>query len=295
LDVGVGLVLKCAAMRERERAVSKSGETGGEIRVGVGGWTFPPWRGVFYPADLPQRRELEYMSRRLGAIEINSTYYGSQKPDTWRKWAAETPDGFVFSVKGSRFCTNRRVLAEAGESIDRFFDQGVLELGDKLGPALWQFANTKRFDEADFGAFLDLLPRKLGGLTIRHCVEVRHDSFRDPAFAALLRRHEIPVVFADHGTYPAFADVTGDFVYARLQTGSDAIETAYSEPDLKTWAGRLTEWSQGGQPADLPTADPAHKPKPEPRDVFAFIIHEGKVRAPTGAMALGKLCGRVEG
>ena len=263
----------------------------GEIRVGVGGWTFEPWRGVFYPDDLPQRRELEYMSARLGAIEINSTYYGSQKPETFRKWAGETPDGFIFAVKGSRFCTNRRVLAEAGESIERFFAQGVLEMGDKLGPVLWQFANTKKFDEADFGGFLDLLPRKLSGLRIQHCVEVRHDSFRDRAFAALLRKHEIPVVFADHEKYPAFADVTGDFVYARLQTGSDDVETAYAEPDLKTWAGRLIEWAEGGRPAGLPVADPAHKPEAKPRNVFAFIIHEGKVRAPAGAMALGGMCG----
>ena len=262
----------------------------GDIRVGVGGWTFEPWRGVFYPDDLPQRRELEYMSARLGAIEINSTYYGSQKPETFRKWAGETPDGFIFAVKGSRFCTNRRVLAEAGESIERFFAQGVLEMGDKLGPVLWQFANTKKFDEADFGGFLDLLPRKLEGRTIQHCVEVRHDSFRDPAFAALLRKHEIPVVFADHEKYPAFADVTGDFVYARLQTGSDDIETAYAEPDLKTWAGRLVEWAEGGRPADLPVADPAHTAPVKPRDVFAFIIHEGKVRAPAGAIALGGMC-----
>ena len=264
----------------------------GEIRVGVGGWTFEPWRGVFYPEDLPQRRELEYMSARLPTIEINSTYYGSQKPETFRKWAAETPEGFIFSVKGSRFCTNRKVLAEAGESVGRFFDQGVLELGDRLGPVLWQFANTKKFDETDFGAFLDLLPRAIDGRAIRHCVEVRHESFRNPAFAALLRRHRIPVVFADHGVYPALADVTGDFVYARLQTGSDKVRTAYSPAALKTWAERLILWAEGGRPADLPCADPAQAPAATPRAVFAFIIHEGKVRAPAGAMALGKLCAK---
>ena len=263
----------------------------GEIRTGVGGWTFPPWRGAFYPGDLPQRRELEYMSARLGAIEINSTYYGSQRPETFRKWAAETPDGFVFSVKGSRFCTNRKVLAEAGESIERFFAQGLLELGDKLGPVLWQFANTKKFDPVDFAAFLDLLPGMLEGRAIRHCVEVRHDSFRDPAFAALLRQRAIPVVYADHASYPAFADVTGDFVYARLQTGSDGVATAYAEPELKTWAARLIAWAEGGRPADLPCADPDDVPTVRPREVFAFIIHEGKVRAPAGAMALGRMCG----
>ena len=260
--------------------------TQGAIRIGVGGWTFPPWRGVFYPGDLPQKNELSFASQHLTAIEINGTYYGSQKPESFRKWAKETPEGFVFTLKGNRFCTNRKVLAEAGESIGRFYDQGVAELGAKLGPVLWQFANTKKFDEADFGAFLELLPRQIDGRKIRHCVEVRHDSFSTPAFAALLRKFEVPVVFADHNTYPALADVTGDFVYARLQTGSDDIPTAYGPKDLDAWTGRLIDWAEGGRPADLACADPAHAPAKAPRDVFAFIIHEGKVRAPAGAMAL---------
>jgi uncharacterized protein YecE (DUF72 family) len=262
----------------------------GRIRTGIGGWTFEPWRGVFYPQGLAQRKELAYAAERLGAIEINATYYGSQSPESFRKWAAETPEDFIFTVKGNRFCTNRKVLADAGESIGKFFAQGVLELGAKLGPVLWQFAHTKKFDEADFGAFLDLLPRKLGGQAIRHCVEVRNPTFGDPAFAALLRRHDVAVVFADHNTYPAYADVTADFVYARLQTGSDEIETAYAQDALKVWADRLATWAEGGRPADLPAADPAHKPSPRPREVFAFIIHEGKVRAPAGAMALAQLC-----
>lgn len=262
----------------------------GEIRIGVGGWTFAPWRGVFYPEGLPQKDELSYAGRRLTAIEINATYYGSQKPASFRKWAAETPDDFKFTIKGSRFTTNRRVLAEAGESIARFFDQGVLELGPKLGPVLWQFAPTKAFDEPDFAAFLELLPKSIDGLRLRHCVEVRHDSFRTPAFAALLRRHETPVVFADHHSYPALADVTGDFVYARLQTGADNVETAYSPADLDAWAGRLGAWARGGVPTDLDRADPAYQTPAQPRDVFAFIIHEGKVRAPAGAMALIERC-----
>ena len=265
----------------------------GEIRIGVGGWTFAPWRGVFYPDDLTQKNELAYMSQRMTAIEINATYYGSQKPESYRKWASETPDGFIFTLKGSRFTTNRRVLAEAGESIDRFFDQGLLELGDKLGPILWQFAPTKKFDEADFGAFLELLPKTLDGRTIRHCVEVRNDSFCTPAFAALLRKFEIPVVFADHFDYPALADVTGDFVYARLQTGSDDVDTAYKPADLDAWSDRLKTWAEGGRPADLPCADPDYVAPKTPREVFAFIIHEGKVRAPHGAMALIELCGKV--
>jgi uncharacterized protein YecE (DUF72 family) len=262
----------------------------GRIRTGIGGWTFEPWRGVFYPRGLAQRKELAYAAERLGAIEINGTYYGSQSPESFRKWAAETPEDFVFSVKGNRFCTNRKVLADGAESIGRFFDQGIVELGSKLGPVLWQLPHNKKFNEADFAAFLELLPRKLGGRELKHCVEARHASFNDPAFPALLRKQEVAMVFADHATYPAFADVTADFVYARLQTGSDDVETAYTAKDLKTWAERLVRWAEGGRPADLPAADPAHTPQAKPRDVFAFIIHEGKVRAPAGAMALAELC-----
>jgi uncharacterized protein YecE (DUF72 family) len=226
------------------------------------------------------------MSRRLSAIEINATYYGSQKPESYRRWASETPDGFIFTLKGSRFTTNRRILAEAGESVSRFFDQGLTELGDKLGPILWQFAPTKKFDEGDFEAFLELLPQTVDGRPIRHCVEVRNESFKVPAFAALLRKHATPVVFADHHAYPALADMTGDFVYARLQTGSDETPTAYPPAELDAWTARLKTWAEGGRPADLPSADPGQAPDGQPREVFAFIIHEGKIRAPAGAMAL---------
>jgi uncharacterized protein YecE (DUF72 family) len=259
--------------------------TTGNIYIGIGGWTFAPWRGVFYPEKLTQAKELEYAASKLTSIEINGTYYGSQKPETWRKWAREVPDGFVFSVKGSRFTTNRRVLAEAGDSVKRFYDQGILELGDRLGPVLWQFAPTKKFDEADFGKFLELLPRKLEGRTLRHVVEVRHDSFCVPGFIALLRQFETPVVFAEHGQYPAIADVAGDFVYARLQKGNDEIKTCYPPKQLDAWARRFELWAEGGEPDDLPRVD---KPaaKKTPRDVFAYVIHEGKVRAPAGAMEL---------
>jgi uncharacterized protein YecE (DUF72 family) len=260
-------------------------EKAGSIRIGVGGWTFPPWRSTFYPEKLPQHRELEYAASRLTSIEINGTYYGSQKPESFRKWAREVPDGFVFSVKGSRFTTNRRVLAEAGDSVKRFYDSGVLELGDRLGPVLWQFAPTKKFDEADFGKFLELLPRKLAGRALRHVVEVRNASFCVPGFIALLRQFETPVVFAEHGSYPAIADVTGDFVYARLQKGNDELKTCYPPKQLDAWAERLKVWAGGGEPDDLPAVDPA-KPAKAPRDVFAYVIHEGKVRAPAGAMEL---------
>jgi uncharacterized protein YecE (DUF72 family) len=257
----------------------------GRIYVGIGGWTFAPWRGVFYPDKLPQAKELAYAGARLTAIEINATYYGAQKPASFRKWASEVPDGFIFSVKGSRFTTNRRVLGEAGDSIKYFFDSGVLELRDRLGPILWQFAPTKKFDEADFGAFLELLPREIDGRVVRHVVEVRHDSFRTPAFVSLLRRFAIPVVFAEHHDYPAIADVTGDFVYARLQKGDDTIETAYPAPALDAWAQRLRVWADGGEPEDLERVAPEQPATHAPRDVFAYFIHEGKVRAPAAAMA----------
>jgi uncharacterized protein YecE (DUF72 family) len=260
-------------------------KTSGHIYIGIGGWTFAPWRGVFYPDKLAHAKELAYAAERLTSIEINGTYYGSQKPESFRKWASEVPDGFIFSVKGPRFATNRRVLAEAGDSIKRFYDSGVIELGDRLGPVLWQFAPTKKFDAADFGAFLALLPRKLDGRTLRHVVEVRHDSFRTPAFIALLREFAIPVVYADHATYPAIADVTADFVYARLQTGKDTVKTAYPPKALDAWAERFRLWAEGGEPDDLPRVDktPARK---QPRDVFAYVIHEGKIRAPAGALEL---------
>jgi uncharacterized protein YecE (DUF72 family) len=257
----------------------------GHIYIGVGGWTFAPCRGVFYPDKLPQAKELEYAGSKLTSIEINGTYYGSQKPESFRKWAREVPDGFVFSVKGSRFTTNRRVLAEAGDSIKHFYNTGVLELGDRLGPVLWQFAPTKKFDEVDFGKFLELLPREMDGRRLRHEVEVRHASFRTPAFIALLRQFEIPVVFAEHATYPGIADVVGDFVYARLQKGNDDIATCYPPKQLDEWANRLQLWAGGGEPDDLPRVAAASAPK-RPRDVYAYVIHEGKVRAPAGAMEL---------
>ena len=260
--------------------------TAGRIRAGIGGWTFEPWRGVFYPKGLRQAAELEYASRQLTAIEVNGTYYSTFKPDSFAKWRAATPEGFKFSVKASRFCTNRKVLGEMGPSMETFLNQGLVELGDRLGPILWQFMGTKRFDPDDFEAFLKLLPTSLEGLPLRHAVEPRHESFKVPEFIEMCRRRGVAIVLADHETYPLIPDVTADFVYARLQTGADEIETAYAPRDLDAWAGRFQAYAKGAAPADLPPVNPAAKPAAKPRDVYAFFIHEGKVRAPAAAMAL---------
>jgi uncharacterized protein YecE (DUF72 family) len=259
----------------------------GQIRIGIGGWTFEPWRGVFYPKGLPHAKELAYASERLTSIEVNGTFYRSQTPATFRKWASEVPAGFVFALKGPRFAVNRRVLKEAGDSVKRFLDSGITELGGHLGPLLWQFAPTKKFDAADFGGFLELLPSEFDRRTLRHVIEVRHDSFATTEFIALLRRFAMPVVFTDHARYPNIADLTADFVYARLQQGKDTVRTAYPPQHIDAWADRLRSWSQGKAPDDLPRVDAAHQSKEvAPRDVFAYVIHEGKVRAPAGAMAL---------
>jgi uncharacterized protein YecE (DUF72 family) len=258
----------------------------GQIYIGIGGWTFEPWRGVFYPKGLPHSQELAYASERLTSIEVNGTFYRSQTPATFRKWASEVPPGFVFALKGPRFAVNRRVLREAGDSIKRFLDSGITELSDRLGPLLWQFAPTKTFDAADFGGFLELLPDTLDGHALRHVIEVRHDSFCTAEFIELLREFKKPAVFTDHARYPNIADLTGDLVYARLQRGKDDIATAYPPKDIAAWAKRLKLWAEGKAPGDLALVEAAAKPKSAPRDVFAYVIHEGKVRAPAGAIAL---------
>jgi uncharacterized protein YecE (DUF72 family) len=257
----------------------------GAIRVGIGGWTFEPWRGVFYPDDLVQKRELAYAAERLTAIEINGTFYGAQKPESFRKWASETPENFVFSLKGPRFATNRRVLAEGKQSIDRFLDGGVQELGPKLGPILWQLAATKRFEPDDLAAFLELLPAERHGLRLRHVIEARHPSFADPAFVTLLRQANVAQAILDDPDDPMIADAAADFVYLRLKRAQEDVETGYSAGDLDAWAGRLKTYAEGGVPGDLPSLG-GSAPKNEPRDVFAFFISGAKVRNPAAAMAM---------
>ena len=256
----------------------------GAIRVGIGGWTFEPWRGVFYPDKWPQKRELEYASRHLTAIEVNGTYYSGFKPATFAEWGKVAPHDFVFALKASRFCTNRRVLAEAGESVARFTGQGITELGDKLGPILWQFMATKKFDHDDFAAFLKLLPAKQDGIALRHAVQVRHASFAVPEFVALCRDAGVAIVYAQSDEHPAIADITGDFVYARLETAVEAEPAGYSPAQLDHWADVAKTWAAGGQPDGLPyLGDP---PKKTPRDTFVFMISGAKVRNPAAAQAL---------
>ena len=269
----------------------------GRIRVGVGGWVYEPWRDNFYPAGLAKTRELEYLSRRVTAIEINATYYRSQSAASFAKWRDATPDDFVFAVKATRYATNRRVLGEAGESIERFLASGLTELGPKLGPIVWQFATTKVFDLDDFAAFLALLPSRVGSTPLRHAMEVRHPSFMVPQYVALARRHGVATVYADSDDYPSFADVTGDFVYARLMRCESACDTGYPASTIAEWAQRARTWRDGGEAAELsrveapgPSGDRAAGASAPARDVFMFFISGAKERAPAAAVAtLGAL------
>ncbi len=239
----------------------------GKIYVGIGGWTFEPWRGTFYPEKLSQKRELEYAAQHLTSIEINGTYYSGFKPETFAKWHAETPDGFVFSVKASRYCTNRRKLSDAAESITRFIEQGIDELKDRLGPINWQFMGTKKFDAEDFEDFLKLLPKKAGKLPLRHALEVRHESFKDKKFYDLARKYNAAIIFADDDEFPAIEEPTADFTYARLMRTKEDIETGYAPKDLDKWAKEAKGWAKKG-------------------DTFVYFISGAKVRNPAAAMAM---------
>lgn len=239
----------------------------GKIRVGIGGWTYEPWRGVFYPEGLPHRSELEYASHHLTSIEINGTYYSTFKPASWAKWRDETPKGFVFAVKASRFCTNRKELSGAGESIERFIGQGMSELGDRLGPINWQFMGTKKFDPVDFEGFLKLLPREFDGLPLRHALEVRNASFKSERFYDLARKYEAAIVFADDDDFPGIDEPTAGFTYARLMRTKDEVETGYTAAELDRWAKHAKAWAKRG-------------------DAFVYFISGAKHRAPAAAQAL---------
>jgi uncharacterized protein YecE (DUF72 family) len=257
----------------------------GRVRVGIGGWTYEPWRGTFYPDKLSQKRELEFASSKLPTIEINGTYYGSQKPESFAKWHDETPGDFVFAVKGPRFATNRRVLSEAGASIERFFSGGVMMLKDKLGPINWQLMATKKLDVDDIAGFFKLLPKSVEGRTIRHAIEARHDSFKIPEFIALAREHQVAVIVAGDSKFPAIADVTAPFVYARIMGTSEEHETGYPKKALDAWAARAKGWAAGKAPEDL---DLIAKPAigAVARDVYVYVISGFKERNPAAAMAL---------
>jgi uncharacterized protein YecE (DUF72 family) len=238
------------------------------IRIGIGGWTYPPWRGVFYPEKLPQAKELDYASHALTAIEINATFYGRQKPKSWETWEKVVPDGFQFAVKGSRYCVMRSKLVEGAEGIGNFFAQGFAALGPKLGPILWQFAARRKFDRDDIAGFIDLLPEKVDGLALRHAIEPRHESFRDDRFFNLCRARNIAVVLEDSDDYPTIEADTADFAYARLQRMREELPAGYDDPSLDGFAKRAREWHKGG------------------RDAYIFMINGAKVRAPAAAMAL---------
>lgn len=257
----------------------------GRIRVGIGGWNYAPWRDNFYPAGLVQRQELEYASRRLGTIEINSTFYRAQNPATYARWAAQTPEDFVFAVKAPRYVTQRGSLADAGDVANRFLTGGLAELGDRLGPVLWQLAPNRQFDPDDLNSFLDALPDVLDGRPIRHALEVRHASFREQGFVALARQRGIATVFTDSGDHPSLADITGDFVYARLMQTRDDVDTGYSDDEIADWARCAREWARGGDPETLPHVV-ERQGRAGPRDVFVYFIGGSKHRDPAAAMAL---------
>jgi uncharacterized protein YecE (DUF72 family) len=263
-----------------------SSSTNKRIRVGIGGWAYEPWRNNFYPEGLPHSRELHYASRQLTAIEVNGTYYSSFKPPTFKKWHDETPEDFVFSLKASRFATNRKQLSAAGESVSRFVESGITELGDKLGPIVWQFMPTKAFDAEDFEGFLALLPKKEGIRALRHVLDVRHPSFMTPAYLALARKYQAATVFTDADKFPSFADLTSDFVYARLMMSDAEQKTGYAPKALDAWAEAAKRWAGGGLPEALPYVEADGKGTKSARDVFIYFINGAKEKAPAAAGAL---------
>ena len=260
------------------------------VHVGIGGWIYAPWRGgAFYPAGLVQRRELEYASRQLSAIEINSTYYGTQKLATYAGWRDATPDGFVFSAKAPQRITGARRLAGTGAQIEDFI-AGITALGDRLGPLVWQFEAGRTLDRDDFAAFLDLLPATLDGRTQRHALEIRDPAFLDAALVALARQRGMALVFTDSADYPNAADLCADFVYARLMRSRDDCATGYPPQALAQWARRVGDWRHGRDHPDLPHASPVAAAA-APREVFVYFIGAAKHRNPAAARELLRLLG----
>jgi uncharacterized protein YecE (DUF72 family) len=255
------------------------------IKVGVGGWTYEPWRGTFFPEKLPKTKELFHASRRVTSIEVNGTFYGTFNAKTFGKWCDETPDDFIFSLKAPRFAVNRRVLGEAGPSIEKFFSSGVTELKSKLGPILWQLPPFKKYDAKDIATFLSLLPRNADGLSLRHVLEVRHESFLCEDFTMQLREANVGIVLADSQKYPLLADLTSDFVYLRLQDAKAEIKTGYGPEGLQNWAILARSWEKGEEPAQFPLLAPRGNPR-QSRDVFVYFINGAKERAPAAAEAM---------
>ncbi|RZA31072.1 MAG: DUF72 domain-containing protein [Lysobacteraceae bacterium] len=261
------------------------GRTPPDLHIGIGGWTYVPWRGgMFYPEGLVQRRELEYASRQLTSIEINGTYYGTQKPATYAKWRDETPEGFLFSAKAPRRIMEARDLARTGAQIEDFIG-GIVELGDKLGPLVWQFDQGQRIDASKFREFIALLPDQHAGRRLRHALDVRDPDFVDADYLTLARSRGMATVFTDSETHPSFADLTADFVYARLMRSQASQATGYPESGLDEWCGRVRHWAEGGDPADLPHLDGVAAPG-RPREVFLYFISAAKERNPAAAMRL---------
>jgi uncharacterized protein YecE (DUF72 family) len=281
-----------------------------DIRIGISGWRYSPWRGVFYPEKLPQRRELEYASRMLPTIEINGSFYSLQSPESYAQWAVDTPDDFVFAVKGPKYITHLRRLKDVETPLANFLANGLFELGPKLGPILWQFPPMLPFKPERFEAFFAQLPhdteaaaeiaarhdRRVEGRTslvpdakrrMRHAVEIRHESFADPAFIALLRKYRIALVVADTaGKWPLLEDLTADFVYLRLHGDKELYASGYSDAALERWADRIRTWSTGGQVEDARLASPRPAPKRARRDLYAYFDKDVKVHAPYDAATL---------
>ncbi|MDT0349688.1 DUF72 domain-containing protein [Pseudonocardia charpentierae] len=278
--------------------------------IGTSGWRYPPWRGVFYPQGLPQRRELAHLAGLVNSVEINGSFYSLQRPESYRAWAAETPDDFRFAVKGSRYITHLKQLRDVRVPLANFLASGLLALGPKLGPVLWQLPPRLRFDAARIDEFLTLLPRSTGAAAqlagehderldgraetvtdadrpLRHALEVRHESFRDPVFVALLRAHDVALVVADTaGTFPYLEDVTAGFVYVRLHGDTELYTSGYSPEALDRWAGKVRAWLAGESPVGEHTVAP---PAPRtPRDVFVYFDNDVKVHAPFDAIGLAQ-------